>query len=76
MIKEKILNLIEDQFGREAGSLSMTDNLVEDLGGDSVDVLEVSMMLEAEFKIKISSAESSQALVIEDLIKLVETKCR
>lgn len=76
MIKEKILTIIEDQFGREQGSVRLTDNLVEDLGGDSVDVLEIAMMLESEFGIKISSDESSKSLIIEQLVKLVETKCQ
>jgi acyl carrier protein len=76
MLKERILRLIEEQFGREKNTINLTDHLVQDLGGDSVDVLEVAMLLETEFKISISSEESADALIIKDLVKLVETKCQ
>lgn len=76
MIKQKVLQLIEEQFGKETGTVTLSDHLVNTLGGDSVDVLEVSMLLESEFKIKISSDESNLALSVQELINLVEAKCQ
>jgi acyl carrier protein len=76
MIEQKVLTLIENQFGREPGSILITDHLIKDLGGDSVDVLEVAMILETEFNIEITSEETSEAMIIGDLVNLVNTKCQ
>ena len=76
MIEKKVLTLIENQFGRESGSILITDHLIKDLGGDSVDVLEVSMILESEFNIEITSDETSKAMIIDELVNLVKTKCQ
>lgn len=76
MIKERVIQIIEEQFGKDAGTVKLTDSLIEDLGGDSVDTLEIALLLETEYKIDISSEESAENLIIEDLIKLVESKCQ
>ena len=51
MILEKLKGLIADQLGVDANSISMDTNFEEDLGVDSLDIVELSMALEEEFDI-------------------------
>ena len=57
MILEKLKGLIADQLGVDANSISMDTNFEEDLGVDSLDIVELSMALEEEFDIGEMSEE-------------------
>ena len=46
---EKLCEIIADQFGLEADSVTADTAFVDDLGADSVDLVELSMALEEEF---------------------------
>ena len=45
---EKLCAIIVDQFGLEPGSVDADTSFVDDLGADSVDLVELSMALEEE----------------------------
>ncbi len=48
---EKLCDIIVDQFGLEPGSVTADTAFMDDLGADSVDLVELSMNLEEEFGI-------------------------
>jgi len=52
-----IRRVLIDALGVEADALTATATLVEDLGADSLDMVEIGMALEAEFGIEISDQE-------------------
>ena len=49
MILEKLRSLIADQLGVDSSNITMDTNFEEDLGVDSLDIVELSMALEEEF---------------------------
>lgn len=49
MVFEKIRDLLAEQFAIDSGSISMDTAFVDDLGADSLDVVELTMALEEEF---------------------------
>ena len=51
MILEKLRSLIADQLGVDSSNITMDTNFEEDLGVDSLDIVELSMALEEEFDI-------------------------
>ena len=51
MILEKLQSLIADQLGVDGNTITMDTNFEEDLGVDSLDIVELSMALEEEFDI-------------------------
>ena len=57
MILEKLQTLIADQLGVDGNSITMDTNFEEDLGVDSLDIVELSMALEEEFDIGEMSEE-------------------
>ena len=50
-ILERMQNIIAEQFGVEADTVSAATSFEEDLGADSVDLVELVMAMEDEFKI-------------------------
>ena len=73
MIFEKLKELISEQMGIEAGSIAMESNFEEDLGVDSLDIVELSMALEQEFDIGEMSEEDLAAIkTVGDLVNYLQ----
>ena len=51
MILEKVIQMVADQFMVEASEISADTIFVDDLGADSLDVVELTMALEEEFSL-------------------------
>ena len=74
MIFEKIAKILAEQFGVAADSISM-DTSFEDLGADSLDVVEVTMALDEEFCIgELSEDDMSGITSVADLVRFVSGK--
>ncbi len=70
---EKLCDLIVDQFGVEPGSVTADTAFVDDLGADSVDLVELSMALEEEFSMDEMEEEDISGIVtVGDLYKYMQ----
>lgn len=75
MILEKLKGLIADQLGVDANSISMDTNFEEDLGVDSLDIVELSMALEEEFDIgEMSEEDLATIKTVRDLVGYLQRK--
>ncbi len=74
MIYDKVAKLIAEQFGMDVEDLS-EDTTLEDLGADSVDVMELAMSLEEEFEIdELEEDDLSGIHTVGDLVTLLQNK--
>ena len=74
MIFEKIAALLAEQFGVEADSITM-DTSFEDLGADSLDIVELTMALEEEFGLEnMDEDDLSGISVVGDLVNYLKSK--
>lgn len=72
---EKIRLILIDHLGLQDGqSLAPHIKLLEDLGADSLDKVELAMELEDQFDIDIGDKETEELITVGDLIRLVEGK--
>ena len=71
MIFEKLAALLSEQFGVDVDSITM-DTSFEDLGADSLDIVELSMALEEEFGVTIADEELPNMKTVGDLVKYLE----
>ena len=70
---EKLCKLIADQFGVEPDSVTADTAFVDDLGADSVDLVDLSMALEEEFGMEEMEAEEIESIVtVGDLYKYMQ----
>ena len=75
MILEKLQSLIADQLGVSGASITMDTNVEEDLGVDSLDIVELSIALEEEFDIGEMSEEDLAAVkTVGDLVRYLQGK--
>ena len=70
---EKLCALIADQFGVEASTVTADTAFEDDLGADSVDLVELSMALETEFGLEEMSEEDITSIVtVGDLYQYMQ----
>ena len=75
MILEKLRSLIADQLGVDSSNITMDTNFEEDLGVDSLDIVELSMALEEEFDIgEVKEAELGTLKTVGDAVRYVAGK--
>ena len=63
--------LLADQLGIEELGIKPESNLIEDLGADSLDEVEIVMAIEEEFDVEIADEKMSSCKTVADLIALV-----
>ena len=75
MIFEKLCDLISEQFSVEADTITMETTFTEDLGADSLDIVELSMALEEEFGVAEMSEEDIAGIAtVGDLVNYLQSK--
>ena len=72
MIFEKVRDALAGQFELDPESITMDTNLVDDLGADSLDVVELIMELEDEFGITISDEDAAQLYTVGRICDYLE----
>ena len=72
MIFEKLCDLISEQFSVEADTITMETTFTEDLGADSLDIVELSMALEEEFGVTIADEELPNMKTVGDIVRYLE----
>lgn len=74
MIKEKVIEILAEELGVELDEIKMDSNLQDDLGADSLAVVEVIMAFEDEFDLKIPEEDTTQLTTVQDIITYIESK--
>ncbi|MGN0985341.1 MAG: acyl carrier protein [Candidatus Enterenecus sp.] len=70
---EKLCNLIAEQFGIDAENITADTAFIDDLGADSVDLVDLAMALEDEFGIDEMDEESMTTIItVGDLYKYMQ----
>ena len=69
---EKIKEMLATQLDIEEDKISMESSIVDDLGADSLDVVDLIMSLEEEFDIEIPDEEIENIKQVGDLVKYIE----
>ena len=71
---EQVKKVIVDTLNCDGEEISLSTNLMDDLGADSLNAVEISMALEEEFSIKIQDDELAQLRVVSEIVELIDKK--
>ena len=71
MVFEKIRSLLSEQLGFDEEMITES-TCFEDLGADSLDLVELMMSLEEEFSISADEEELTDIKTVGDVVKLIE----
>jgi len=68
-MQQKVVNIIANQLGVEKDLVTLEANVVDDLGADSLDVVELVMALEEAFDLEIPDEEAEKIRTVKDIIE-------
>ena len=71
---EKVKTIIERELGVERDKLTNEASFIEDLGADSLDIVELVMEFEKEFNIDIPDEDAEKLRTVGDAIAYLEAK--
>lgn len=72
MILEKIQEFLAEQFEVSVDSINADTNLVDDLGADSLDVVELIMSVEDEFGISVPDEDAAGLTTVGKIVEYIE----
>ena len=73
-VEDKIKSIIAEQLGVKPEEVTPTAYFVDDLGSDSLDIVELIMALEEEFNVEIPDEDAEKMKTVGDVIKYIEEK--
>ncbi len=71
-IFEKVRAIISEQLGVDENDITMESSFIEDLGADSLDIVELVMALEEEFDIVIPDEDAEKIRTVGEAIKYIQ----
>jgi acyl carrier protein len=72
MVFEKVKKIIVEQLGVEEDEITMESSFIDDLGADSLDIVELIMALEEEFDIEIPDSEAEKIASVGDAVDYIK----
>lgn len=71
MIFEKVKTIVAEQLGAEEDSITMESSFIDDLGADSLDIVELIMALEEEFDMEIPDEDAEKIVTVADVVGFI-----
>jgi len=73
VVFDKIKKIIVEQLGVEDEDVVMEASFIDDLGADSLDIVELIMALEEEFDIEIPDSEAEKLATVGDAVEYIKS---
>lgn len=71
-IFEKVKGIIVEQLGVAETAVTMEASFIDDLGADSLDIVELIMALEEEFDTEIPDSDAEKVVTVEDVVDYIK----
>jgi acyl carrier protein len=71
-IEQRLTDILSDQLGVDKTQINRDAQIVQDLGADSLDTVEITMALEEEFDIEIEDEDAEKLTTVGDVLTYLE----
>ncbi|GGN90627.1 MULTISPECIES: acyl carrier protein [Saccharibacillus] len=72
-VQERVTRIVVDRLGADEAEVTPTASFKEDLGADSLDVVELVMELEDEFDMEISDEDAEKITTVGDVVSYIQS---
>ena len=69
---EEVRDIVVEQLGVEADEVSIDSTFIDDLGADSLDIVELIMAFEEEFNIEIPDEAAEKIKTVQDVVTYID----
>jgi acyl carrier protein len=73
-IDEKVIDIIVDKLGVKRSEVTPEAVFVDDLGADSLDLVELIMAMEEEFGMEIADEEAEKLRTVQDVVNFITAR--
>jgi acyl carrier protein len=73
-IEDKVKKIIAEKLSVELEEVVPQASFVDDLGADSLDLVELIMSMEEEFDIEISDEEAEKLVTVQDVLNFIQAR--
>ena len=73
MVFEKVRDILCEQLDVDEEKVTMEANITDDLGADSLDIVDLVMYLEEEFDVEVPDEEVENIKTVGDIVKFLES---
>ena len=70
-ILEKVKELVASQLGKSEDEVTPESSFIEDLGADSLDLVELIMSMEDEYGLEISDEDAEKIVTVKDAVQFI-----
>jgi acyl carrier protein len=72
-LDEKVKQIIVEQLGVDEGEVTPTAHFIDDLGADSLDIVELVMAFEEAFEIEIPDEDAEKIATVKDAVDYIQS---
>jgi acyl carrier protein len=72
-VEQRVREIVAEQLERDVNDVTNTASFIDDLGADSLDIVELVMKMEEEFGIEIPDEEAEKIKTVNDVIQYITT---
>ena len=69
---DKVRDIVVEQLGSEADEVTLESTFIDDLGADSLDIVELIMAFEEEFKVEIPDEAAEKIKTVQDVVNYID----
>lgn len=70
---EEVKKIVVEQLGVDSGQVEPPASFIDDLGADSLDLVELIMALEEKFGVEISDEQAEKITTVQEAVDYIET---
>lgn len=71
---EKVKNLLVNELDLDENAVTMESKLKEDLGADSLDMVDLIMSIEDTFDIKVDESQAASIVTVGDIVNYIDAR--
>lgn len=75
-VEAKVKQIIVEQLGVDEGQVDATASFVDDLGADSLDIVELVMAFEEAFDLDIPDEDAEKIKTVKDAVDYIDSKAK